>query len=76
LPTFKLFRGVMFRRFGCYLIRHIVGLSREELLGAVDKVGNSMSVRRQLAKRMIVLRDASHRHFDIAMLQRRAWPLS
>jgi hypothetical protein len=25
---------------------------------------------------MIVLRDTSHRHFDIAMLQRRALPLS
>jgi SAM-dependent methyltransferase len=33
-------------------------------------------LRRQLAKRMIVLRDTSHRHFDIAMLQRRALPLS
>jgi hypothetical protein len=28
-------------------------------------------LRRRLAKRMVVLGDASHRHFDVAVLQRR-----
>lgn len=33
-------------------------------------------LRRSLAKRMVVLKDASHRHFDIAILQRRGVGLS